>query len=303
MFEKNPLVSIVVVSYNSSNTVLETLESIKNQTYKNIELIISDDCSKDNTVSICREWLEKNRDRFVGVKLLTAEKNQGVCANVNKANNATKGEWIKGIAADDILFPNCISDNIEFAVQHPEARFITSFMSVYNETFDEGNCIDHHRGTYDMTVYEQPQEKQLKAMAYYDYVQSPPCFYKNELFKAVGGYHEEYVFEDWPFFLDVLELGHRIFFMDKVTVGYRAHESASREPDKIFKYSFLISIHQFVKDRCFKYYTSRKKFATRLQWFVEWAMHTLGMDKNNRFNKRFYGACCRICRKIGGKAY
>ena len=48
----NPLVSVVVITYNSASTIIETLDSIREQSYKNIELIISDDCSKDNTVDI-----------------------------------------------------------------------------------------------------------------------------------------------------------------------------------------------------------------------------------------------------------
>lgn len=55
---KNPLVSVIVITYNSSKYVLETLNSVAAQTYDNIELIISDDCSKDNTVEICRNWLK-----------------------------------------------------------------------------------------------------------------------------------------------------------------------------------------------------------------------------------------------------
>jgi alpha-1,3-rhamnosyltransferase len=53
------LVSIVVVTYNSSKSVLDTLESVKAQTYQNIEIIITDDCSTDNTVEICRHWIEQ----------------------------------------------------------------------------------------------------------------------------------------------------------------------------------------------------------------------------------------------------
>ena len=55
-----PLVSICVITYNSSKTVVETLESIKNQSYSNIELVVSDDCSPDNTVELVQQWLEKN---------------------------------------------------------------------------------------------------------------------------------------------------------------------------------------------------------------------------------------------------
>ena len=58
------LVTVVVVTYNSSKYVLETLDSIFEQTYKNIELIITDDGSSDNTVELCREWLTHYGDRF-----------------------------------------------------------------------------------------------------------------------------------------------------------------------------------------------------------------------------------------------
>ena len=61
---KKPLVSIIVITYNSAKYVLETLESAKNQTYQNIELIISDDCSIDNTVDICTRWLNENKDEI-----------------------------------------------------------------------------------------------------------------------------------------------------------------------------------------------------------------------------------------------
>ena len=81
----NPLVSIVVITYNSAEYVLETLESAKIQTYQNIELIVSDDCSKDDTVRICREWLEQNGERFVRTDLVMSNKNTGVPANCNRA--------------------------------------------------------------------------------------------------------------------------------------------------------------------------------------------------------------------------
>mgnify|MGYP000958323009 FL=1 len=69
----NPLVSIIVVTYNSSLFVRETLESAKRQSYNNIELIITDDASTDDTVKVCREWIANNKNRFVRVELKTVE--------------------------------------------------------------------------------------------------------------------------------------------------------------------------------------------------------------------------------------
>ena len=120
----NPLVSVGVLTYNSSKTVLETLESIKAQTYQNIELIISDDASKDNTVEICKEWVEKNKDRFVRCEILTVPENTGIPANVNRRIAASRGEWSKGIAADDALLPDCIENFINYVKEHPEAEII-----------------------------------------------------------------------------------------------------------------------------------------------------------------------------------
>jgi len=55
-----PLVSIVIATYNSSLTIIEALESVRKQSYKNIEIVITDDCSQDNTIEICRKWLNKH---------------------------------------------------------------------------------------------------------------------------------------------------------------------------------------------------------------------------------------------------
>lgn len=64
--------------------MLETLESGKAQTYHNIKLIVSDDCSTNNTVQICRDWIEKNKDYFIKTELVIANKNIGVPVNCNK---------------------------------------------------------------------------------------------------------------------------------------------------------------------------------------------------------------------------
>ena len=112
MENSKPIVSIIVITYNSSKYVLETLKSALNQTYNNIELIISDDCSTDNTISICQNWLDENKYRFVDVKIVANKNNNGIPANCNRGINASTGDWIKLVAGDDVLCPNCISDNL-----------------------------------------------------------------------------------------------------------------------------------------------------------------------------------------------
>ena len=79
--DKKPTVTVSVITYNSAKYVAETLESIKNQSYPNLILQISDDCSTDNTIDICKSWINKNKDRFVKTKIIVSEYNTGVNGN------------------------------------------------------------------------------------------------------------------------------------------------------------------------------------------------------------------------------
>ena len=96
------IVSVVVITYNSADYVLETLESIKKQTYKNIELIITDDKSKDNTIEICNKWLDENSKEFIKSRIIiTANGNrdhQSVLMNVVHFHN------VVGRREDDLFF-------------------------------------------------------------------------------------------------------------------------------------------------------------------------------------------------------
>jgi len=123
MNSSDPLVSVIVVAYNSSDFIIDTLQSAYDQTYRNIELIVTDDCSRDNTVDLVKNWAESHKDRFVRFELVPGIGNKGIPANCNKGLKAARGEWIKFIAGDDILMKDCISDHVNFALEH-NASFI-----------------------------------------------------------------------------------------------------------------------------------------------------------------------------------
>jgi len=122
--DDKPLVSVTVITYNSAKFVLETLESIRQQTYSNIELIISDDCSKDNTVELCQQWINEHGGRFVRSTIVTTPVNTGVAANFNRAIDNSNGEWIKGIAGDDLLLPTSVADYINYINDNDESKIV-----------------------------------------------------------------------------------------------------------------------------------------------------------------------------------
>ena len=67
---ENKLVSVVIASFNAEKYIMDVLNSVKEQTYENLELIIADDCSVDHTQQIISDWLSEHRDRFIRVELL-----------------------------------------------------------------------------------------------------------------------------------------------------------------------------------------------------------------------------------------
>ena len=104
------LVSVLILAYNAEKYIRDLLESIKDQTYQNIEIIISDDASKDDTVRIAQVWKDENRLCLKKMMIRSSEQNQGVVKNANLGFELCNGRYIKVIAADDKLAPVKIRD-------------------------------------------------------------------------------------------------------------------------------------------------------------------------------------------------
>ncbi len=215
------LVSVPVITYNSSKYVLETLESIKAQTYQNIELIVSDDCSTDNTVEICRKWIEENKERFVRTELITSEKNTGVSANGNRGREACRGEWIKSIAGDDLLMPNCIESYVNYVKQTPEAIYIFSKVEAFDA--DSIRCEKYNK-LFNGDFFSQTTEEQLHQLLFDgNQIPASTCFYNREKSVKLGIKNDERIplLEDWPKWINLLRAGVEFHYIDMVLVKYR----------------------------------------------------------------------------------
>lgn len=248
--EFKPLVSIIVITYNSSKYVLETLESAKAQTYENIELVISDDCSTDNTIDICSNWINENKDRFLRTELITVEQNTGIAPNCNRGLNVAKGEWVKLIAGDDVLLEDCIFEFILFSTEKSNARII--FSDVLNRTISRWHSFDD----------KNPKE-QYKELLKGNFLPAPAAFLKRDVIEELGAFDEKYpMLEDFPFYLKALRNNTPIFHLNKPLVVYRmVSEGVSNNNQmslryyqsvySFFKYSYL---RQLKVNRCYLYY-------------------------------------------------
>ena len=218
----NPLVSVVVITYNSSKYILECLDSIYNQTYQKIELIISDDCSKDNTVEICRDWLAVNDDRFLGTNLVLSEINTGVSANCNRGVHVSHGEWVKLIAGDDLLLSNCLWDNVCFINKEQYTEILYSNYS----RFGDGCQLRERKLIINpYNVFTRLNTQELKILMCNKYCfPTPTMFVSRKCLENLSGFDENIPFaEDWPFCMKALFCKKTINFYNKTTVSYRVH--------------------------------------------------------------------------------
>lgn len=102
--QSNPLVTVYIPTYNRVELLKRAVDSVRNQTYKNLEIIIVDDCSKDGT----HEYLEEIKKQDSRIRYFIKEKNSGACVSRNIAIKNAKGEFITGLDDDDYFLENRI---------------------------------------------------------------------------------------------------------------------------------------------------------------------------------------------------
>jgi alpha-1,3-rhamnosyltransferase len=271
----NNLVSVIVVTFNSSSYILETLESVYQQSWSEIELVITDDCSADDTVEICRNWLIKCRDRFVRTEIVLTSINTGVPANANRGLRAAKGDWLVFLAGDDTLKPTCIKDNMSWIATQPEIKVLFSYIEVYRNTI-KPECLLYTipRNPYSPESIMAPgrkAESQYKILLTSDRINFTPSIYLHrETLISVGGFDERFrMLEDHPLWLNLTRSGFKLHFMDKVTVNYRMHSMAINNNGM----SFIVNPNYFVNEDFRKVYTYPNlpvdiRLKARFQWYV-----------------------------------
>lgn len=127
------LVSIIMPSYNTANYISKSINSVMNQSYKNWELIIVDDCSTDSTDEIVKKFLKDKRIRY-----FKNDKNSGAAISRNKALREAKGRWIAFLDSDDLWVPEKLEKQINFMEKNNY-----SFTYTFYEEIDEiGNNLN-----------------------------------------------------------------------------------------------------------------------------------------------------------------
>ena len=265
--DENPLVSIVVITYNSSKYVLETLESVKRQTYQNLELVLSDDCSKDNTITIVKAWLEKNEERFARTAVVEATVNTGVSGNCNRGCKVSQGEYIKTIAGDDILEIDAITEYVNYMLENKSVSLIYAQVTLINEKSELTEIIKTKIAGKRLTFNKEFQSNMIFA---------PSIFYTREIYDKVNGFDENLKLEDIDFYLKILDKGGIIEYMPKTVAFYRIHSESLSQNNML-----MLQEHVKTLDK----YRHKKHF----KWnYINFTKNALYKQKTDNPNYDFY---------------
>ena len=233
-----PLVSVLIPAYNHENYIQETIESIINQTYPNIELIILDDGSKDKTWEKITELKPKCENRFVKIHFETKQ-NEGTCITLNKLLKLSSGEFVYIIASDDLAKPQAIEKEVKFLQDNPDYSLAVGD----NEYVDSmGKQIFRTQKAFTSNIknakYKTVKEflsSKLKIDFLSDDFGSYKTLYKENyipngylirknIFETIGNFTKNAPLEDFWLMLQISKYK-KMKYIDEILFSYRIHDT------------------------------------------------------------------------------
>jgi glycosyltransferase involved in cell wall biosynthesis len=237
----NPLVSTIVLCYNQSRFVLETLESVKAQKYKHTQLIIVDDCSIDDSVAIIEHWLRQNN---IHCTFIRHQENQGICKSLNDALAVATGKYISMVASDDVWLPDKIAQQVEIMESQPDQVGI-----IYSDAFqldEQGRTLPDMFIAAHRKLPEMPQGQVLSVLLGGNFIPGMTTLIRRSCYHAVGLYDEHLPWEDWDMWLR-LARHYSFLYSPTPSAKYRLHEKSLSQSDLavMLKGSFKTCFKQF----------------------------------------------------------
>lgn len=272
--------SVLIATYNSSKTIRETLDSILlSDGFLDFEIVVSDDCSKDDTVSILREYSEKNPGKF---HIIENEKNQGVVKNYFTALNSAKGEYIFTIGHDDKFFSSMLSHSVSFLEENKDYSACYSKASLFLDS--TGTLSGRTIGTGECTFEDLLIHNNIPALT--GCIRSS-VFHK--YLEEINPLEKDWLLEDYPYWLYISATG-KIKFLDEVNAVYRVTNGSvmHKKGDKdIEMLKNVLSMKLFFADRYAKSDVEKEHFEKLCDegFSYEMANHYLYEEDFKNFRK------------------
>lgn len=221
------LVSVVVPSYNYEKYITECLESIEKQDYKNIELIIVDDCSKDNSKVLIEKFINKcrNNNRFMDIKYAEHTENKGAHYTINEGIEQAKGKYIAVINADDLYESNRFSRIIP-KMEKERANIAFSDVEIINgkSILAQGEEAESFRNI--QKRISECGKVSYALMSQNVAISTGNMVFTKRLYNELYGFKEYKYIHDWDFILRAAILQEPIY-IEGTKYYYRLHNDNS----------------------------------------------------------------------------
>ncbi len=213
-------VSVIAISYNHAPFIKEALESVFAQTYEDIELIILDDGSTDDSRELIKDTLGERE-----ASLLLSEENLGYTKTFNKGLGLVTGDYIIDFALDDIMKPSFVEESVkaleargeEFGVSFANAEYIdreSKVTAIHTEWLKKQGIIDWI-----------PEGDIFQMVLKRYFICTPTMMIKRSVFDRIGGYDQELAYEDFDFWVRTSRYW-QYCYIDKVLVQKRKLETS-----------------------------------------------------------------------------
>lgn len=220
----NPLVSVIIPSYNTSDTLKYAIESIINQTYDSFEILITDDNSKQEHYSS----LVTLANQYSQVKLFRLEENSGPAVARNRSIRQAEGRFIAFLDADDLWEPTKLEEQVKFMLENDIALSYTSYSTVDEQGHNLGRLV------------QCPSKVSYHKMLKNNYIGCLTAMYDREKLGKI--YMPEIKKrQDWALWLSILKTTPYALGIQKPLAKYRVREnSVSRNKFNLIKYNWKI---------------------------------------------------------------
>lgn len=205
-----PKISIITPSFNQGKFIKETIDSVLSQNYPNLEYIIVDGGSTDDTVKILKSYGKK-------VKWIS-EKDKGQADAINKGLKRINGEIIAFINSDDYYLPGTFNKVVKFFQNNPSRKMVSGDYDIVNEF---GKPIQSFVRLY-KSFFKNFES--LTILSILNYINQPSTFWKREIYKKIGFFDEELIYTmDYDYWMRTLKSGFKIGFINEKLSAFRIH--------------------------------------------------------------------------------
>lgn len=226
---KNPVVSVIIPTYNRANLIGKAIKSVLEQTYQDFEIIVVDDGSTDNTVDIIKGFKKKD-ERF---KYIRYKKNRGCSAARNAGIKVARGKYIAFQDSDDEWFQEKLEKQVEvFKNASPEVGV------VYAEFW---RIKDNRKTNIPPSWIKQKEDNIYKELLKGNFIGTPVVLVRKECFEKVGLFDEHIsAFEDWELWIRISKYYHFKFIDKPLAVSYHTSNSVNSNRDNHIRARKLI---------------------------------------------------------------